>query len=44
MEVAETSDYEGLLQWAVGLSGQTLLAAAQLRNPPRLVVDIDHVR
>jgi hypothetical protein len=44
MEVVETSDYEGLLQWAVGLPEETPFAVAQLRNPPRLVVDIDHVR
>jgi hypothetical protein len=41
-ELLQTSDYEGLLQWAVGLAARTPFAVAQLRDPSRLVIDIDH--
>jgi hypothetical protein len=43
LELLQTSDFEGLLQWAIGLPAETPFAVAQLDAPPRLVVDIDHV-
>jgi hypothetical protein len=44
MELVRTGDFEGLLEWAVGLPSQAPFAVAQLRDPSRIVVDIDHVR
>jgi hypothetical protein len=41
-ELVSTSDYEGLLIWAIGLDDEKPFAVATLQDPSRLVVDIDH--
>jgi hypothetical protein len=40
LEVRETGDYEGKVQWAVGLSASACYQATMLTSPTRLVIDI----
>jgi hypothetical protein len=40
LEVREIGDYEGKVQWAVGLSATACYQATMLTSPTRLVVDI----
>jgi hypothetical protein len=40
LEVREVGDYEGTVQWGVGLSSSACYHATILSNPTRLVIDI----
>ncbi len=43
-ELTITCDFEALVEWALGLTGQTPYRVIELEAPPRLVLDIQHLR
>jgi hypothetical protein len=41
-EAKQISDFEGVVEWAVGVSGEQPYRVLELDGPPRLVIDIAH--
>jgi hypothetical protein len=39
-EAVETGDFEGVLQWVLGIDGEQPFLVTELSSPPRLVVDV----
>jgi hypothetical protein len=42
LEAERVGDFEGVLSWALGLSGEVDFRVTALENPPRLVIDVGH--
>ncbi len=43
-ELVLTCDFEGQVEWALGIAGQVPFRVFTLREPVRLVVDVRHIR
>ena len=41
-ESRQTCDFEGQVQWGIGLSGSQVFQVTSLASPPRLVIDVRH--
>jgi hypothetical protein len=42
VEAERTGDFEGVLQWVLGLTAETDFRVVELEGPPRIAIDVQH--